>query len=414
MAHAQFPKIIGVNQLLDETAMVVEDDMFVRESVNTDIDAEGNVSLRKGASLQVSGSGYHSLFSSSRGWLMMCHREQLGVYDPATTTFTPLVSMDDNYRVSYAEANGNLYVSSPSFSCMFTIGSSDPKPVGVPLPSVEPEFSALSSGDMEEGTYGIAYTLLNPDGEESGLSEIQTLDIPAGGGVQGTLFTSYVGYSYRVYMTTANGDTLRQATEFEADTATIQILVPEEGRLAETQGLEPLHKGHIIRAFNSRMLVADSNTLYFSEAFRPHLARPDGFVSMTGLITMVEPVEGGVYVGDSRGVRFYKGEDPTAWTVMEITPTPVIFGTSITVPGSFFQGEITSANEVAVWLSTEGYVLGLPEGEIIRLNSDQLKLPKYIQGCVALNLSDGRKQLVTPVNSNVLADANVALDSTTI
>lgn len=411
---AQFPKIIGINQLLDEVSMADEESMFVRTSINTDIDVDGNFSRRKGATLDLAGAGYHSLYASQRGWLMMCHYNELGIYSTDTATFTSAVTMEDNYPTSFTEANGILYAMNPSFSGMFLPDSTTIKGIGVPLPSVEPEFGVLSSGGMEEGVYGIAYSVVDADDEESGLSRITTLDIPANGGVQGILFTITSGYRYRVYMTAANGEELRQAVEFDADTTTIQILVPETGRLTKTFGLEPLPKGHIIRAFGSRLLVAGWGKVWFSEAFRPHLADPTGFILATGLVTMVEPVGSGVFIADNRGVRFYKGEDPTTWVSEEASPEKVVFGTSTIVSGKFFQEELTEFDEIAVWLTSSGYQLGLPTGEVLRLNASQVKLPAYTQGCTTTVVADGRKQLLTPVNSNKLAHANVALDSTTL
>lgn len=414
MAQVKFPQIIGVNQLSDETALVDEEIMYVRKAVNVDLDTAGNVSRRKGATLQLAGSGYHSLYKTQRGWLMLCLGHQLGIYTPSTASFTALVITPTSYRTSFTEANGNLYASNPNFSCMFTPGSAVAKPIGVPLPSIPPVFAATSSGALEEGTYGVAYTVVDPDGEESALSEVYTLEVAANGSIQGTLFTVNAGYKYRVYLTAANGEELRQATEFDADTASILIQAPEEGRLAKTFGLEPLPHGHIIRSFGSRLLVGSTGHVYFSEAFRPHLADPTGFVLTTGFTTMVEPVGEGVFIADSRGVRFYAGEDPTNWQAKEASPETVVFGTSMVVSGGLFSGDMAQHDEVAVWLSPTGYQVGLPTGEVIRPNTEQVELPAYSQGCVSTLTSDGRKQLVTPVNSNELAQASVALDSTTI
>ena len=412
------PEIVGINQLMDETSLVIADTrpakMFVREANNVDIDSAGNVSRRRGATIQLAGKGYHSLYKAERGWLMLCYMNQLGTYIPATTTFTALALMSDAYTTSFTEENGNLYAMNPSFSCMFLPGNIVPKPIGVPLPGLDVEFRVIALGDMEEGIYGVAYSIVDADGEESGLSRPVTLTLEAGQGVEGNFFTIIAGYRYRVYMTTANGETLRQALEFDADTTTKQILVPEEGQLAETFGLEQPPKGHIIRSFNSRLLIGSTDSVYFTEAFRPHLHDPRSFVPIAGIAYMIESVGEGVFIADKRGVRFYKGEDPSTWTVHEASPEPVVYNTSTVVSGSFFGGELAQFDEVAVWLTRTGYQAGLPSGEVVRLNAGQVKTPSYIQGCTTTVLADGRKQLLTPVNSNELAEASVALDSTTI
>ena len=415
MAKMKLPKIQGIDQLADETGLVRtrENVMRVREANNVDIDSEGNVSRRAGTVLELSGSGYHSLYSSQRGWLMLCHKSQLGVYTPSTSTFTPLAQMVGPKLTSYAELNGNLYASNSTFNCMFTKSSAEAKTIGVPLPTVSPEFAAQASGGLEPGSYGITYTVIDPDGEESGTGPVVQIDLPDGGGILGSMFTVMSGYKYRVYLTTANGETMREAVEFDADTTSIQILAAAEGRECRTHGLEPPPFGHIIRAHGSRLLIATTDYLYFTEAFRPHLIAPTGYVPITGFATMVESVDGGVFVGDSRGVTFYAGDDPVQWKVKEASPDKVVFGTSTVVSGEFFRGELSQHDSIAVWMTRYGYQLGLPTGEVVRLNADQIRTPVYSQGCVAAVVRDGRKQLVTPVNSNVLAGASVALDSTT-
>lgn len=413
MAIRKLSRIVGINQLADETALVQRENMFVREANNVDIDAEGNVSRRKGATLLTAGSGYHSLYSARRGWLVVCHKDQLGVYDPDSTTFTPLAQMAASQYVSYAELGGKLYASSPTFNCVFGVGSTDAKMIGVPLPNVPPEFTAQADGALEPGSYGVTYTVIDPDGEESGTGPVVQIDLPDGGGIVGSMFTIMSGYKYRVYMTTANGETLREAVEFDADTTSITILDAAEGRECRTHGLEPPPYGHIIRAHGSRLLIASSGYLYFTEAFRPHLIAPTGYVLTNGFVSMVEPVDNGVFVGDNRGVSFYAGDDPVQWQVRDASPEKVIYGTSIVLSGEYFRGDFQKHESVAVWLTRSGYQVGLPNGEVVRLNADQIRTPAYSRGCTAAVIRDGRKQLITPVNSNVLAGASVALDSTT-
>ena len=127
---------------------------------------------------------------------------------------------------------------------------------------------------------------------------------------------------------------------------------------------------------------------------------------------MVQPVDGGIYIGDQTGVRFYKGEDPESFEVKEVSSEIAVFGTAISVPGEYLPVKLGKGESAAVWLAQSGYHIGLPSGEVVRLHSEQVQLPRYVQGCAAFFIKDGRKQIITPVNSNVLADASVALDST--
>ena len=420
MTAKTLPEIVGINQLADETVLVMGDTqppkMFVREAENVDIDSGGNVNRREGSTQLLAGSGYHSMTSTERGWLMLCQSSNLGVYNATTNVFTPLIAMGEANLTSFTEENGILYAMNSDFSCMFKPNDFTPRPIGVLLPNVPPQFAAdTSTGTLLEGSYGVTYSVVDPDGEESGLGPIVKINLSDAGQIIGTLFTAAPGYKYRIYITTTDGEELYQAAEFPADRASFYITEHNVGRQPATQGLEPPPNGYIVRAFNSRLLIATTDFVYFTEAFRPHLHDPaHGFVITAGFTTMVEPVGEGVFIADKRGVKFYKGDDPTDWQVTDASPDPVVFGTSTVVPGSYFGGELAGFDEVAVWLSVSGYQIGTPNGEVVKINAEQVRLPAYTQGCSAFAIRDGRKQFVTPVNSNVLASASVALDSSTI
>jgi hypothetical protein len=344
---------------------------------------------------------------------MVCKKNQVGIYDPSAKDFTPLVNMTDALLTSYAELNGNLYAMNGSFGCKFTPGSAAYKPIGVPLPIVSPSFAA-GSGGLSAGSYGVTYTVIDPDGEESGTAPVIQIDLPDGGGVVGTMFTVEPGYKHRIYMTTADGELLYQAAEFDADVTTYTVIEHEEGRQCETHGLEQPPNGHIIRAHGSRLMIGSTGYVYYTDTFRPHLYNPTGFVHINGFCTMIEPVDGGVFVGDSNGIHFYAGDDPVAWQQKAASGDKAVFGTSVTVSGSFFGDDFAKYDRVAAWLTSSGYQVGLPTGQVVRLNSSQVNTPVYSQGASAVLISGGRKQMVTPVNSNELAGASVSLDSITI
>jgi hypothetical protein len=257
MAQIKIPRILGVDLLTDETSLADNKVMYVREAKNVDIDREGNVNRRAGYSQLLAGTGFHSMYVSERGWLLVCQRDELGSFDTLDNTFYLITSMGAAKLTSYAEENGTLYVSNSAYSCMFRPGENTPRTIGVRLPNVLPSFAAsTSSGVLPAGQYAICTTLVDEAGEESGTSPVQFIDLSDQGSVVGTLFTVLPGYRWRVYMTTADGEEFYQAAEFDADVASFTVLDHEESRQPRTFGLEPLPYGHIIRAHNSRLLVA--------------------------------------------------------------------------------------------------------------------------------------------------------------
>ena len=398
----------GIDQLSDETSLLADERgtiLAIREGLNIDLDKEGNASRRQGFTQKLAGDGYHSLYKSKRGWLMLCHKDELGVYGPTANSFTVLANMGEASLTSFAEANGNLYAVNKGFSGMIRVDSSTVIPLGVPLPALTPSFAAIANGTLQPGTYAITYTYVDAEGEESGTGPFSYVELPTGGGIQGTMFTSNAG-TYRVYMTKADGEELYQAAEFMA--TSYAIVSHQEGRTCDTNGLEPLPYGYIIREHHGRLYVATTGFVYYSEAFRPHLYNPAyNFIPTTGFTTMLQPVDTGIFIGDSLGVRFY----PDNGEVKDVSTEAVVFGSALTIPGEYLPSSIGTNDLVAMWFTASGYQIGLPSGELVRLNAQQINLPRYAQGCAVLAVRDGRKQVITAVDSSSLTGTGIALDS---
>jgi len=407
---------LGIDQLSDETSLITVDNQWqtaLRQATNVDIDNDGNINRRKGYEVKLAGTGYHSLYETQRGWLMLCYKQSIGIYDSVNNQLAALADMNEAYLTSYAELNGNIYFVNPGSRGMIFSDETVVRDIGVPLPASVPTFAAVASGSLPAGKYGVTYSIVNNRGEESPLGEIVEVELTEQGSIQGTLFTVVSGCKYRVYMTTADGEELYQAVEFDADVTSYLITDHEEGRQPDTQYLSQLPYGYIIRAHGSRLYVATNNFVFFSEPFLPHLTNEaNDFLPTNGFTTMVQPVNEGLFIGDQDGVRFYKGDDPSSFVVSNVSTEIPIFGTSISLPGEHLSGDMGKSDIAAVWLAPSGYHVGMPSGEVVRLHSRQVSLPQYVQGCTAFSIKDGRKQLITPVNSNVLADASVALDST--
>jgi hypothetical protein len=414
--HKLKKPVLGIDQLSDETDLISDEEKkitAIREGTNVDIDVDGNVSRRNGYTLKLSGPGYHSLYESSRGWLMCCNKQELGVYTPETNTFAVITNMAENYLTSFTELNGNLYFMNPGHKGMIRVDETFARPLGETLPDVTPSFTAVADGGLSAGNYGITYSVVNNIGEESPLGPLTVVSLSESSAIQGSLFTVAAGYKYRIYMTATDGVELYQVAEFDADVTDFLVSSFADGRRPATQYLSNLPFGYIIRAHGSRLYVATDDFVFFSRPFLPHLTNAaHDFLPTTGFTSMLQPVDGGIFIGDQTGVKFYNGDDPEEFIPKDVSKEVPVFGTAVAVPGEYLPEEFASADVSAVWLTQSGFYIGLPSGEAVRLHSKQVALPRYVQGCTTFAVQDGRKQVITPVNSNVLASASVALDST--
>ena len=114
------------------------------------------------------------------------------------------------------------------------------------------------------------------------------------------------GYRVNIYVTPANGDIFCTTTpRRQLLFATHLVSANPVARSAPLSSWRRFRGGRFVRWHNGRLYVVNGDTLSYSDAFRPHLTRTDtNFVQFSGNISFVEPVAGGIFVGDDRGVWF--------------------------------------------------------------------------------------------------------------
>ena len=325
---------------------------------------------------------------------------------------TPLALIGSAFPVAYAEYNGNVYFTNRTSFNWVPSDSGAARQVGVPVPPA-PTLSA-TQGTLLPGTYGLVMTTIDDRGEESGATALQTIRIGTGGGIKLAKLPLLPGMSLCVYITSADGDVLRRAETLPAVFNVYDIAEDAQGALCSTQFLTPMPTGDMVRWHNGRLYTAKFDTLSFSEALRPHLySLAHNTIQFSGWISFIEPVVDGIYVGDSRGVWFLAGGDPTKFTLRRVSTHRAIHRSSLIAPSRYFPEKMVQTDApVAVWLSTAGYIVGMQGGSVVELHSDRIQVPTGLLGRSTLLLRDGRKQIITTVNSTSTAANGVATDST--
>jgi hypothetical protein len=401
--------IAGVDTLSSETALVKG---AVRSAVNVDIGRAGRFKRRAGYTRRVAHPGLHSLFyAAQKGWTLVARDAELYRLDTDTYDLTPLAPLSSPDKLEYTEYNGNLYFANKTTLGWVPSDSSMARPVGVPVP-LAPTLSPAPGG-LLPGRYGVAITVVDDRGEEGGATELQIIDLPEGGGIRLSHLPQRLGWAISVYITSADGDVLRWAAQLPAVFPSYVVAETAQGGELDTQFLTPLPPGDIVRWHNGRLFTAKDGALRFSEALRPHLHDPaHGVIPFSGRITFVESVGDGLYVGDSRGVWFLSGTDPTKFEQRRVSTCRAVARSSIMVPPEHFPPkQVPAEAPVAVWLGTSGYVVGMPGGTTVELQPDRLRVPSGLTGRSVFLLREGRKQIVTPVNSTSTATFGTAVDS---
>ena len=384
----------GINNVAKETAVPEE---ALRDALNVDLDNAGKPRIREGRTKVYSGSGIHSLHSGAAGDIFVEGSTLKSLLSNNTaSTIGDLSSRD---RVSYTELNDTTYLSN-GFE-VWKIGSDKTLklngvagPKGQPLPS----FTA-STGALEPGKYLFAVTFVDADGEESGASIAIDIETSQKGSILFEAIPQNAAATHvRLYGTEPGGQVLREFAEIPMGTLTYVVTRTVQGRVLETQFMERLPPGRILREFNGRLYTADGWTLYYSEALRYGQYRPaENFITFPEDITIVQPVDDGIYVVADK-TYFLSGANPKEFSQNVVSEYPGIYGTGTTMNGSVFDSELVG--EVAYWYSSAGAMLGLQGGAVRALMENSVAFPSYEEGVTGLRSENGIRQAVTALRGS--------------
>lgn len=403
--------LTGVDSLSNETALFKG---AVREAVNVDINRAGGFARRAGQRVLDPRSGMHSLWHApQRGRTFLA--VDAALYNlQSDNSLVFLAPLNSPAPLSYTEYNGNVYWASISTLGWLPADSTQARAVGVPTPAITPALSP-GLGDLLPGRYAVVISRVDDRGEESGASEVQVINLPTGGGIMLSAMDTALAATTRVYITDPDGEQFHLAATLPAVFPTYNITETASGGECEVQFLKPLPPGVFIAWLAGRLYTAKGDTLWFSDAMRPHLHNPaHNFIKFSGYISFIEAVNDGMYVGDSRGVWFLAGCDPTKFSMSLMSSARAVRRSSIKIlPAHLPDKKVDSeVNPVVLWLSTSGYMVGMDGGRVKELQPDRVKVPHGLVGRTTYLFRRGVKQVVTPVNSISTVAAGIAVDDT--
>lgn len=148
------------------------------------------------------------------------------------------------------------------------------------------------------------------------------------------------GHRTNVYLIGHNGDhaylagsTTNSAFSFTGKNDS--LAVP-----CRTDGLDAAPVGTVSAVFGSRVLVAVESVLYASLPHRWELfdLRRD-FKQFTDQITLIQPVDDGVYIGTTSELAFLSGAEFDEMAYRQVIQGPVVLGSGVTVMADMIRGQ---------------------------------------------------------------------------
>lgn len=380
MSTVERGPFVGINNRLpDHQLEVVERGRkvgdYLRNAVNVDITDAGTLRRRAGTARVVEGSDVHSLWAEDDdgyyvdgGTLYAFPRRPIRTGMPlhraASFTKTPVGVVWTN-GVTLERITGDASV-----------------PLGLAIPNPAPRVVGQGGGSLPAGLYRVAITAIGPSGEESGATWPVQVQVPANGRIA---ISRLPGTPVCIYASPQNGETLYRVVATSDLRYSIVGAVPLIVPIA-TVGLRPMPAGQIVRCFNGRLLVAVGDTLHISEPFAYGLQDPlKGFVQFQGRITVVEPVDAGVFVCADKTYFLEGGNPADAAALREVLPYGGVEGT----------GGRNKQSKDVFWFSERGLVIGDERGQAKNVQEQAVAVGRAASGAQLYRDQNGVRQIVS-------------------
>lgn len=333
-------------------------------ALNVDIGLTRDLSRRSGYSRRYS-TCHKNLWQADGFMLATVEGNDLCAISP-TWSYTTVAAALGTARVWYC----NLPDGRTTFSngAINGIASADGATTwGVPIPS---SLGALAdvAGQLHPGDYQYQITYVRTsDKLESGPLYSNPTPIAAGG-IALTGLPTLAGHSINVYITGANGDTAffagnTTSSSFTYTGANDKLVLP-----CRTENLQPAPVGTVTAFWRGRVLIGAGPVLWASMAGRwEHFNLRRDFKQFSAKITLIQPVDGGIFVGTEKELAFLGGTEWDKLTYVRCAG-PAVLGSGVAVRGDLLKrGDGVSDGAAMVCIADKVLVAGYSDGGIERL-----------------------------------------------
>jgi hypothetical protein len=386
-----FEKFLGLRNTVSEESFELGD---LSVALNADITDALRAQRREGFAATAVATAHHSFWSNGVVALMVSGGNLVEVL-PDHSTRVVRTGLTVGERMYYAAIGNRVFYSNGVDTGVFSKGES--RSWGVQSPTKLPLADPIG-GSLPVGLYQYALTYVRADGQESGVgrSGLVSLTVPGGIRFYDIPASSDPSVTHkRLYVSPVNGDALWLLMVLPNAATAATYTVERTGTTPlTTQFLSPALPGRHLAAFSGHVLLARGSILYRSEPFAPELFDLRKGLPFAARITLVAPVDDGVFLGTESAILWLPGRDPDKWTEQPRLDYGAIPGTLA----------YTSAEELseqgqgpaAVFATTRGICAGLPGGSVLNLTAARFNYPIMDEGAAVVRDSRGTVQyLVT-------------------
>ena len=370
MPSQSFMPCRGIDNTSEDAAMVQggrEPFVYMRDVVNANVTPAGKLDMIVSGG-KVTNSKYQNL------WQSPLHKDVFAVIDgmwvkvnTGNWTHEELeVIGGSSNTVSHTVLNNLVVVAGAQG--LFTYDGQTCQPLTIDTPPSP--FPATAIADHTR-TRSVAISWLRGD-MESSLSSYVSMG--ESGDIALPMVIDPMVTGVNIYATNVGGTDMQLAGNMDRAATNFAITKDHKlGMAAQFAHLSPMPTGKYLCYWRGRLITATANVIRFSEPLAYHLHdERHGFIQTSQRVTFIQPVENGLWVGQSDHVIFIQGTSPDDMTVsIKSAQTPV--------PNSAIQinsDDIGEASEggslVTVWLASNGYVAGSSGGHIIEYQAGRI------------------------------------------
>jgi hypothetical protein len=377
----------GINNLQGpESIQAVpgRDDPLVElaDAVNVDIDDRGGLRRRLGQSLLIPGEA-HSLYADGEHCVYI-QGDMMYSLDRSMVPTAVAMGLDP-LPMAYVTVGNRVYHTNGSDSAVFEDGYV--RSWGIPLAATAVAASA-TLGHLPAGAYLFAMTLLREDGQESGTGMAGRIDLPDNSGL---VFSWDVprdpGIMRAVlYLSQADAETLFLAAEADAGAGQYTYTGGPRSIPLATQWLDQPPAGRALAFYKGRIYIARGEFLYATTALSYEHCDLRDYRAIDGsAILLLAAVESGLFVSTSHAVYFLSGSSFGEGALVKKLDVPAVAGSMVHGDAGEILGNPQLAGQVAAMFATSlGIVLGLPDGTLLNLTGERYQLPPVRSGAALL------------------------------
>jgi len=330
-------------------------------AINVDIGLDNEIRRRQGFA-RVSDQCHKNLWQAEGFMLATCNGDLARTDGTTITVLKPSLGVD---RVWYC----NLPDGRTTFSNGLISGVTDGLSVtrmGVPIPAGVGVATPVA-GQMAPGEYRWAVTHVRlSDGLEGGAAYAAPVSLPDGGLLL-TALPLLNGYATNIYL--SNGEAFYRAgatlgANFSYLGANDALVLP-----LRTDQVYPMPVGTITAFWRGRLLVASGNVLWASLPNNwEHCDVRRDYKLFEQDITLLQPVDGGIFVGTEGELAFLSGQQWDGLSYTSKRPGRVVLGSGVRVPGQSLAG---AASDAMVCISDGELVAGMADGSVKEMAPDR-------------------------------------------